>query len=349
MEGEGTTFLDLDALLKPVSEESPSGENLEYDPAFQDLERISAGKAGTYDPISQNTVGAEEPDWHRVRTLALELFARTRDLRVAFHLMRALLLQHGLPGLSSGLALIAGLTDRFWPSLYPRLIEDEDNDPVERINALANLVDTDRFLHFLSTTTIVEARGVGRFTIRDLDLAQDRVAARKDEAVASMSMLQGAWQEASPEENAARQAAIEDALAFLKQIEARFNEHTHTAPDFTALFRMLQTVRAFYSDMLGGQVGSESSGAAELGAVVASGTGGSAIGGLTSRTDAVRVLRQVSDFLKRTEPSSPAPMLIDRAVKLLEMDFADIVRELMPDARDRIELIGGIKFEETDN
>jgi len=72
-------------------------------------------------------------------------------------------------------------------------------------------------------------------------------------------------------------------------------------------------------------------------------------GGLASRADAVRILQQVAVFLRKAEPSSPAPMFIDRAVKLLQMDFTSIVKELMPDSRDRIEMLGGISLEDPDS
>ncbi|MFA5081648.1 MAG: type VI secretion system protein TssA [Hydrogenophilaceae bacterium] len=342
--------LDIDSLLLPVSDESPSGDNLEYDAVFQELDRLALGKPGVYDPVSGATVGAEEPDWLRVRDLALELFARTRDLRVAYQLTLAQLRLDGFPGLAQGLNLISGLVEQFWQSLHPDLIEDEDNDPIERINALAYLADPERFLQVVRTTPIVEARTVGRFNLRDLDIAQGRIEPREGEDAASLSLLSGAWQEGDPEENAARQAAIEAALASLTKIEGIFRDNTGgMAPDFGDLVRLLKLVRGFYLELGGGQAGSDSKGASDdTGAYAAGGGGGQSVGALASRADAVRTLRQVSDFLKRAEPSSPAPMMIDRAVKLLEMDFADIVRELMPDARERIELIGGIKFEESD-
>ena len=69
---------------------------------------------------------------------------------------------------------------------------------------------------------------------------------------------------------------------------------------------------------------------------------------MASRADAVRILQQVATFLRKAEPSSPAPMFIDRAVKLLQMDFTSIVKELMPDSRDRIEMLGGISLEDPD-
>ncbi|MDD4882272.1 MAG: type VI secretion system protein TssA [Gallionellaceae bacterium] len=340
--------LDIDGLLLPISDDAPSGDNLEYDAAFQELERLALGKPGAYDPVSGETVGAEEPDWLRVRDLALELFTRTRDLRVAYQLTLSELRLDGFPGLAAGLNLIAGLVEQLWPSLHPDLIEDEDNDPIERINALAYLADPERFLQIVRTTPIVDARSVGRFNLRDLDIAQGRIEPREGENVVGLSLLSGAWQEGDPEENAARRASVDEALDALTRIEGLFRDNTGgMAPDFGDLVRLLKLVRGFYLEMGGGAAGTDAEGASD-GTGAAAAIGGQAVGALASRADAVRTLRQVSDFLKRAEPSSPAPMMIDRAVKLLEMDFADIVRELMPDARERIELIGGIKFEESD-
>ena len=36
--------IDPDRLLRPISEDSPAGENLEYDAAFGELERAARGK-----------------------------------------------------------------------------------------------------------------------------------------------------------------------------------------------------------------------------------------------------------------------------------------------------------------
>ncbi|HWT50770.1 MAG TPA: hypothetical protein VN113_01145, partial [Caulobacter sp.] len=72
-------------------------------------------------------------------------------------------------------------------------------------------------------------------------------------------------------------------------------------------------------------------------------------GGLASRADAVRILQQVAEFLRKAEPSSPAPMFVDRAIKLLQMDFNAIVRELMPDSKDRIEMLGGISLDDPED
>jgi type VI secretion system protein ImpA len=57
------------------------------------------------------------------------------------------------------------------------------------------------------------------------------------------------------------------------------------------------------------------------------------------------MLESVSDFLERTEPSHPAPLLIRRAARLLDLNFIDIIRDIAPEAAGQIEHLGGIRRE----
>ena len=338
--------LDLDLLLAECSGDNPVGDNLEYDPAFQEIERTSVGKAGRYDAKSGQDVGGEEPEWPLVRRLALDLFGRTKDLRVAVLLTAASLRLDGWPGLADGLGLIAGMLDRYWPNLYPSLVEEDGNDPIERLNALANLADTERFLPWVRSTVIAEARGVGSFSQRDLDVAQGRIPAREGEQPPTVTMIAGAWSEGEAERNAARRAAVASAVDHLKHIRTVFQEQSGSVPDLDTLQKILVQVRDFYSGAAPHAQDHAPSGEPDMGGVTSVSVGDRAVGAIASRNDAIRVLRQVSEFVKQSEPSSPAPLFVDRAIKLLEMGFVDIVRELMPDARERVELISGVKFED---
>jgi type VI secretion system protein ImpA len=75
------------------------------------------------------------------------------------------------------------------------------------------------------------------------------------------------------------------------------------------------------------------------------GNGEGAPGKLRSRADARRQLELVCDFLERTEPAHPAPLLIRRAARLLDLSFMDIIRDLAPEATSHIENLGGIRRE----
>jgi len=51
-----------------------------------------------------------------------------------------------------------------------------------------------------------------------------------------------------------------------------------------------------------------------------------------SRTQAIALLAQVQRFFQHAEPSSPVPMLCDRARALAERDFMGVLREVLPKA-----------------
>ena len=63
---------------------------------------------------------------------------------------------------------------------------------------------------------------------------------------------------------------------------------------------------------------------------------------IRSREDAIRELERVCVWLERHEPANPAPLLIRRAQRLLQMGFIDILRDLAPEGMSSIEKIAGL-------
>jgi type VI secretion system protein ImpA len=344
-------IIDIDALLVPISEESPAGDNLEYG-AVAELERLATGTPGKLDPDTREMVGAEEPEWRKVRDAAQEVFGQTKDIRVAVILARSLLALNGLPGLGEGVQLVARLTETFWDTVHPRLDPDEGDDPVERLNALANLDDPEGVIRSLRGTVILESREAGRYTARDLDLMAGRITPPEGTQVPTKGLLEVAWRTGDPEANASRRTGVETALQACNDLIKLFRDKTNDSPSVDALRQSLKRLVDFYNEVADdGQTeeAAEGDGAVDAsGTPVVGGGGAKAGGALASRADAVKTLQQVALFLRKTEPSSPAPMFIDRAVKMLESDFATIVRELMPDSKERIELIGGVSLDPAD-
>jgi type VI secretion system protein ImpA len=356
--------IDIDALVRPIDDNEPAGPDLEYS-AVAELDRFAAGTPGTIDPSTQELSGAEEPNWRKVAEQATELLGKTKDLRVAAWLTRAELASNGLPGLAGGLKLIATLVENFWETLYPPLDRDEGDDPIERLNVLANLSpdpassSAEAILRTLRGTVIVESREVGRFTVRDLEYVLGRMSPPAGQTAPAEGLLAAAWKTGDPAANQARRDGIAMGLAAIQAIIKLFADHSGQRPGLDLLQQTMKRVGDFYAKQdseaaaeagVGGEEGGDGE-SNELGG--AGGTGGKPprSGGLASRADAVRILQQVATFLRRAEPSSPAPMFVDRAIKLLQMDFNAIVKELMPDSKDRIEMLGGISLEdeETDS
>ena len=119
------TIIDLEQLLKPISEELPSGENLEYDSDFMELIRIAQGSPEMQ--MGDEHISAEEPNWRDIKSKCLELSQKTRSLEVIMLLSKALLRLEGLAGLSEGLDLLLRSLENYWDTIYPQLDPDDDN------------------------------------------------------------------------------------------------------------------------------------------------------------------------------------------------------------------------------
>src|SRR5687768_1759101 len=121
--------IDCETLLQPVSDDAPAGRDLslDYDPAFQELERATLEKPEQQ--IGNTFIPAEPPSWSLIEAQAPILLARSKDLRVSAWLAQALLARHGFTGFAEGLALTHGLLDRYWPALHPLLDPEDSEDP----------------------------------------------------------------------------------------------------------------------------------------------------------------------------------------------------------------------------
>ena len=64
-------------------------------------------------------------------------------------------------------------------------------------------------------------------------------------------------------------------------------------------------------------------------------------GEILTREDAMRVLDKVIDYFNRNEPSSPVPILLRRARRLVSKNFMEILKDLAPDGLKDAEKIRG--------
>ena len=55
------------------------------------------------------------------------------------------------------------------------------------------------------------------------------------------------------------------------------------------------------------------------------------------------MLEQICDFYRRTEPSSPVPLILQRARRLVDMDFVQLLTDLAPESLNQINVIAGIR------
>lgn len=347
--------LDADAWLAAVSEDSPAGDNLEFDPDFGALDRAAQGKPERQD--GDAVTPAEDPDWKEVEALARGLLERTRDLRVLAHLAVARLHRAGLPDYVEMLSLLRQLIETRWQDIHPQLDPEDDNDPTLRANALLRLGDPGHVLKYLRDMPLANSARLGRYSWRDIAIATGALPS-SDDNKPSETVIRSAFQDSDPARLAMIQQTAEDAAKQVAAVVAAFEAQAGvgTGPDLSELTKQLgqiaHTIGRYAVLSAPEEADSASEEAQPEAATDVTATTqaaparpavitAAAITEVTTRADAVRLLDLVSRYYQRYEPSSPLPLLIERARRLADKNFLDIIRDLAPDGLSQVQTVAG--------
>jgi type VI secretion system protein ImpA len=356
--------MDIADLLKSHGDDEPSGENLEYDPAFISLEL--AAQPGEERQIGDSIIAAEEADHEEVIAQAMDVLGRSHDLRAAVILALSMLRTKGFPGLAEVTGYIRGVLEQYWDTCHPQLDADDDNDPTMRVNAVASLAGLDTILKAVRITPLTDSRTFGKMTLRDVLIAEGELApppGMEDPPV--LSQINAAFQDSNGEKIAAARAAAASVLEDVIAIEAILDDKVPTAaPDMGELTGLMRQVLSKFAsagfgeaDDAGGSDDSNSedeSGGAGGGSVARGGGGFAGAGGgggsgtVNNQQDVKNMLDRILSYYARSEPSSPVPILLDRAKRMVGADFLTIIKEMAPDGLSNVHLIGGIVEVEDD-
>ena len=125
-------MINIDELLNPISEESPCGEYLRYEPIYDEIQEYRRED----DP--QLSQGVWERDikkanWPQLLITCEDLLKhKTKDLQITTWITEALTVLHGFKGLKHGTELLRKISEKFWNQAYPQ-IDEEHNNFVKRM------------------------------------------------------------------------------------------------------------------------------------------------------------------------------------------------------------------------
>jgi type VI secretion system protein ImpA len=290
-------------------------------------------------------VPAQEPDWDTVGKAAVALLGKTKDLRVALHLTRALLNTDGFAGLRDGLAVLRGLVERYWDGVFPRLDPDEGNDPTIRVNVLMGLCDSAADTDRVRTVHLVTSRSSGRFSLRDLAIASGELPPVSGTEPPANAAIDGAFAEVAVADLQATAHSLRASLEHLAALETVVGAHVGDAygPDFSKLSGLLAQAHKVLVARLERRGVTSAPLASDSPSDAAAGNPAppALTGAVASREDVVRLLDRICDYYQRQEPSSPVPLLLQRCKRLVSANFLEIVRDVAPDAVPQVEILRG--------
>lgn len=344
-------MLDPDTMLDPLSANAPCGEDLEYDLDFNALEL--AIQPGEERAMGDAIIPAEAPDYDKVRDMAVALLARTKDLRVAVFLAHAVLHTRGLPEFEQVLGYIRGCLEDYWEDVHPQLDAEDDDDPTMRVNAVLGLANRATVLQALRLAPLTDSRAFGRFNLRDLQVASGEISPSADmDNVPAAQTISAAFQDEDPARLAATVAAVGAIKDHLSAITEVFTAQIGSlGPELDPLEKMISDLAhhlAPYTDITPEQTVADAP-APDNAAPANSAPHPAGVGAINGPKDVVRALDRIMEYYARSEPSSPLPILLGRARRLVSADFVTIMKDMAPLGVENIALIGGLKEDEDDD
>ncbi|HEV3470592.1 MAG TPA: type VI secretion system protein TssA [Pyrinomonadaceae bacterium] len=336
---------DLEPLLRPVSNERPAGESLRYEGTY---DRIRDARREDDPRLSRGIYETElkRADWAAVEAACLEaLETRTKDLQVAAWLLEAWLHRYGFAGAREGLRLLAALCETFWDGLHPQL----DAGGVEARVAPFEWINEKLAVKLKQVpVTSPEGSDAAAYSYADWESAchlenvsrKDPKAAQAAEArgrvtvskfSSSVMLTDGYFYDALYEELG---GALEACAALESLLDERCGRQ---APSLYRFRESLLAVQRLAADVLQSRPG-------EAGGYVAAaeeeemsyaedpeaaGGGVWTAGPIRSRAEAYRRLAEAADYLLRTEPHSPTPYLVRRAVEWGGMSLQEVLQQIV--------------------
>ena len=341
--------IDADRLLQPVSDEEPAGEDLSDLTEYYILEDLVAG--GTAEDAA-----AAEPEWPRVLATATELLERGKELRVLVHLIHALVRLDGFPGLRDGLQLLDGMLDSFWESIYPQLEEDYDAPAESRMNILRELSSgamggetISPLVQAIREAPLSDSRQMGRFCWRDILLANGELEPPEEQEVPQIAFIDGAIRDTDEERMAEFLQALRESVAAIEHIDALLTEKIgmDNTCQIAKLGQFLAQILAHLDQVNNAEGMAPPSPDGEAGSPATQSAPVRGFSGtIGSQGDVLKALDAICNYYEKNERSSPVPLLLLRARRLVGKDFMTIIRDIARGAEDQLQEFFGVEEEE---
>jgi type VI secretion system ImpA family protein len=353
-------------LLAPLAGHHPAGEWLRLDPVYDEIKELRAEDDLTL-PRGIWQRQLKRADWAATAALCSEVLAgRSKDLQVGAWLAEAWMQLEGFPGLARGARLLAALCRGFWSGLNPPL---EDGDSASRLAPIAWMAEKLplRLKRVPVTAPAGEdalpygwsdweaglyLANLARTDAPAAAQAQERGMVPQPKFLVSVSLTSAAWYVALGGQLAAALAALDKLGA---ELAARCGE---AAPSLAPLAEPLLAIQSFAARVVeerrqtgelpgigaGGEEDAAAPGAApgtapEIAATSAFAAPGSAVAApgaapgpaaaVANRAQAYQRLSEAAEYLLRTEPHSPVPYLVRRAVSWGNLSLAELLDELL--------------------
>jgi type VI secretion system protein ImpA len=360
--------MSIEELLAPIAVDAPCGVSLRYESIFTEI-RLEREE----DDPSLSMRHWERPlkvaDWALIdRRCSAIIATRSKDLQLCAWLLEAWVRRYELVGLLHGLRLLSGLAERHWDTLFPLMEDSQDIDarlaPFEWLNETLTLT-----LKLHITLVHLVDRKPSRLNLAEWDKMtkaelKGAAAAQGQEAPLTRSLVIASAEKLT-DSYVAHQKKLtrqcRQALGVLDDcLRARMGNNSpstgHIAKTLELMARALDQIvpevvlppqaEAVSTtpevQTMTQDAATEPSAPGDLELPPAANSAAPApisTSGWQTRDQAYQALESIATYLHRTEPHSPTPYLIKRAVNWGRMPLPELMAEVIREEGDLNKLI----------
>jgi type VI secretion system protein ImpA len=347
MDVEAGFSVDFDTLLAPVQGgEEGAGVSLRYEPVYQQI-RDARHQDDASLPMGDWERPLIKADWKQVAALSSDALAtRSKDFQLAAWLCEAWTHLHGIEGLVTGTRLLSALADRYWQNAWPEL---EPDDVDARVAPFAWLNDTlARVLTLDVPLLTIEGREPGYLNLNEW---QHVVTASSEDLTRDL-LDKHVKQDGNLAALVSLHQQLEAAQAAWDTFNALLDERLqHDAPHLGRVAETLVQLSRAVTNLIGnhaplatqpaGASGKPKHDSAKVAHEIYSESemnvamperapaAPTAILRVESRAQAYQLLELVAGYLAESEPHSPTPFLLKRAVSWGQMSLPELMSEVV--------------------
>ena len=340
-------LIDIAALLNPISDESPSGSDCREDPSptsyYQQIKSArNAARSAERNNLYTDASDEADEHWRTVVGLAPNIIAtQSKDLEVACWYAEAMVRRHGFAGLRDSILLIEGLVGQYWDHLYP--MPDEDGLET-RVSPLAGLNGEGAegvLLAPIRNTVITQGSSAGPFSYWEYQQAVEAQRlvdhnAREDKIKNlgySLETVEKAVMESEIDFFVSQRDDLRQAIQSYKAVSAKLDElcGSFDAPPTRNILNLLEECLGAINHLGEGKFPIEQEPVTDADSATAEtvkneGPAG-ASGPVSNKEQALKQIRSVAEFIRKSDPSSAIPFVLEQAVKADSAGISDLARE----------------------
>ena len=333
---------EIAALLSPISQENPAGNNQEYEQLF---DNIRHARESDPDYMLEGEWSVSKPrkaDWMQVRTLSEKALREdTKDLQLACWFVEALCHQQGLKGMTLGIEFLSEFITLFWFQCWPSL--EEEGLMVRR----SKLLRLDRELsQQLFLQPLLSQPNTSLACWRQILDFERKINAHPDQREALIAQ-EGDLAMASFDQQVLHFSSIEmsqqaDELEKLSNVFELFEAGYHSLSQdpegtiFPLTHRTLKELTDYLQRLMQRAVPLADEiimpeSRIEKDTPLSAGAPPPSVSQAMNREQAINQMMSIAGYFRKAEPSSPVPFLMERAARWATMTLSEWLEEMLND------------------